>query len=210
MSFSLESDSWRSLADDELNMFIDALDNYGSSSDSDLSNEMISTPAARSSVLFHDTVQELSASGNITESPLKDASFYARGTLLQNFLASLQNLEAQTMNNIHHQSNHDENDNSGSLTSLILFEEEAETAAASDPSIDILDRARDEVVNALTNDDDDDDNNNNTRACNEAEEHSASQSQQPSKITLARYEGLTPQYVCLFVCDSQTGYYIFF
>jgi hypothetical protein len=187
---SLRDSSMNSLVDndDDLQMFMDALEQYNNDEDDeaeDISVSISSTIPSSSGgrggggVCFHDTVQELSASGHITHSPLKDHHDAAQGSRenpFQTLLASLPNDAMQNPND------------SGSLQSLNLLEEEEEEPLDSNHS-SVGNSIRDAIQQAWSSEDDDDTNHPLSL------EHSASQQQRHNRTILprARHPNLTLQ-----------------
>lgn len=186
-------DSWNSLADDEdLQAYMDALEHEQQHDDSvaSFSSPLQETSPMRQQgggVCFSDTVQEVSPSGEITQSPLKYSSSLVsqeeRGNTLQTLLASLPVLES---NDNHH--------DSGSLQSLNLLEDVDNTTTTDvDATLytsTVREMIQDAIHQAWSEDDEDDDNHHLQNM-----EHSTSQRHTVTMLARARHPNLTVQYV---------------
>jgi hypothetical protein len=191
--------SWHSLAnddDDNFQMYLDSLQNLendnrdGSRSfpflmeDETFATPRHTTTTATTGVCFSDTVQELSASGQISQVPLKDHT-----TSTGHAYPFPQNAASE------YSQQHD----SGSLQSLNLWDDEDTSTAVvlegGDEALhtsSIRDMIRQAVLEAWSEDDDDN---------HVWQDHSASQQGTTTILPRARHPGLTLQYVF----DRPTG-----
>jgi hypothetical protein len=201
------SSSWVSLRDsnshdlaadtDDFQMYMDALEQYQDDSDEeDNSNASFSFrmeeeeeeewipndgTTARQGVCFNDTVQEFSGTGQISQVPLKNAS-EEQPSPSDSMLDFWDALRSYTTTRDTDEGN---NNNSGSLQSLNLWEDIPGEETTSLHTSSIRDMIQQAVLQAWSDDD------------NILQEHSASQREMVFVRPRARHPGLTLQYVRL-------------
>jgi hypothetical protein len=195
------------LVDDDLQMFMDALEQFSDDENASFSSPTMpdavttTTTTGGGGVCFRDTVHELSASGEITHSPLKYApssSFleehHSRENALQTLLASLPTLESNQLQD------------SGSLQSLNLLEDGVDPLHSSS----VANLIRDAIQQAWSEVEEEDDEDHshrhhhpNNHSSLQHLEHGASQRHTATLLARAQNPNLTLQYVtqcCLVLC----------